>query len=76
LIVAGIAWAFYNFLTKKVVQPLSFDFAPVLPDAVWYALYAAASLFERVQWQAPTLMTFSMMLFLGVFLLGHRVFTV
>ena len=25
------------------------------------------SLFERAQWQAPTLMTFSMMLFLGVF---------
>ena len=67
LIVAGIAWAFYNFLTKKVVNRY-----PSISLLFYQTLFGTLfmlplSLFERAQWQAPTLMTFSMMLFLGVF---------
>jgi len=67
LIVAGIAWAFYNFLTKKVVNrypSISLLFYQTLFGTLFMLPLA---LFERAQWQAPTLMTFSMMLFLGVF---------
>ena len=67
LIVAGVAWAFYNFLTKKVVNRY-----PSISLLFYQTLFGTLfmlplSLFERAQWQAPTLMTFSMMLFLGVF---------
>lgn len=67
LIVAGIAWAFYNFLTKKVVNRY-----PSISLLFYQTLFGTLfmlplSMFERAQWQAPTLMTFSMMLFLGVF---------
>lgn len=67
LIVAGIAWAFYNFLTKKVINRY-----PSISLLFYQTLFGTLfmlplSLFERAQWQAPTLMTFSMMLFLGVF---------
>lgn len=67
LIVAGIAWAFYNFLTKKVVNRY-----PSISLLFYQTLFGTLfmlplSLFERAQWQAPTLTTFSMMLFLGVF---------
>lgn len=67
LIAAGIAWAFYNFLTKKVVNRY-----PSISLLFYQTLFGTLfmlplSLFERAQWQAPTLMTFSMMLFLGVF---------
>lgn len=67
LIVAGVAWAFYNFLTKKVVNRY-----PSISLLFYQTLFGTLfmlplSLFERAQWQAPTLTTFSMMLFLGVF---------
>jgi len=67
LVVAGIAWAFYNFLTKKVVNrypPITLLFYQTLFGTIFMAPLA---LFERGQWAAPTVMTFSMMLFLGVF---------
>ncbi len=67
LLVAGIAWAFYNFLTKKVVNrypSISLLFYQTLFGAIFMAPLA---LFERGDWAAPTVMSFSMMLFLGVF---------
>lgn len=67
LLAAGAAWAFYNFLTKKVVErypPVSLLFYQTLFGTIFIAPLA---LFERAQWQAPTVMTFAMMLFLGVF---------
>lgn len=67
LIVAGVAWAFYNFLTKKVVNhypPVTLLFYQTLFGAIFMA---PLSLFERSQWAAPTTMTFSMMLFLALF---------
>lgn len=67
LMIAGIAWAFYNFLTKKVVNrypSITLLFYQTLFGAIFMAPLA---LFERDSWAAPTLMSFSMMLFLGLF---------
>ena len=67
LIVAGVAWAFYNFLTKKAVNrypPITLLFFQTLFGTIFMLPLA---LFERGQWAAPTAMTFFMMLFLGVF---------
>lgn len=67
LIVAGVAWAFYNFLTKKVVNkypPITLLFYQTLFGAIFML---PLSLFERAKWMAPTTMSFLMMLFLGVF---------
>ena len=67
LIVAGVAWAFYNFLTKKVVNSY-----PSITLLFYQTLFGTIfmlpmALFERSQWAVPTVMTFAMMLFLGVF---------
>ena len=67
LLVAGIAWAFYNFLTKKVVNrypSISLLFYQTLFGTIFMAPLA---LFERGDWAAPTVLSFSMMLFLGLF---------
>ena len=67
LIVAGVAWAFYNFLTKKVVNkypPITLLFYQTLFGAIFML---PLSLFERAKWMTPTTMSFLMMLFLGVF---------
>lgn len=67
LMIAGIAWAFYNFLTKKVVNrypSISLLFYQTLFGAIFMAPLA---LFERADWAAPTALSFSMMLFLGLF---------
>lgn len=67
LVVAGVAWAFYNFLTKKVVNrypPITLLFYQTLFGTLFMLPLA---LFERGEWAAPTAMSFSMMLFLGVF---------
>lgn len=67
LIVAGVAWAFYNFLTKKVVNkypPITLLFYQTLFGAIFML---PLSLFEHAKWMEPTTMSFLMMLFLGVF---------
>lgn len=67
LLVAGIAWAFYNFLTKKVVNrypSISLLFYQTLFGTIFMAPLA---LFERADWAPPTVLSFSMMLFLGLF---------
>jgi len=67
LLVAGIAWAFYNFLTKKVVNrypSISLLFYQTLFGTIFMAPLA---LFERGDWAPPTVLSFSMMLFLGLF---------
>ena len=67
LLVAGVAWAFYNFLTKKVVNrypSISLLFYQTLFGAIFMAPLA---LFERGDWAPPTVLSFSMMLFLGLF---------
>ena len=67
LVVAGVAWAFYNFLTKKVVNrypPVTLLFYQTLFGTLFMLPLA---LFEHGRWAAPTVLSFSMMLFLGVF---------
>ena len=67
LVVAGVVWAVYNFMTKKVVNrypPITLLFYSTLFGTIFMLPLA---LLERAQWTAPTLMSFSMMMFLGVF---------
>ena len=67
LVAAGVVWAVYNFMTKKVVNrypPITLLFYSTLFGTIFMLPLV---LFERGQWQQPTLMSFSMMMFLGVF---------
>jgi len=67
LVAAGVVWAVYNFMTKKVIDkypPITLLFYSTLFGTI---LMLPLALFERAKWQAPTLMSFSMMMFLGVF---------
>ncbi len=67
LIIAGVVWAVYNFMTKKVVNrypPVALLFYSTLFGTIFMIPLA---LTERAQWQPPTLISFSMMMFLGVF---------
>jgi len=67
LIIAGVVWAVYNFMMKRVVNhypPITLLFYTSLFGTIFMLPLA---LIERTQWQAPTLISFSMMMFLGVF---------
>lgn len=67
LMAAGVFWAVYNFMMKRVVNqypPITLLFYITLFGTIFLLPLA---LFERTAWQAPTLLSFSMMLFLGVF---------
>lgn len=67
LVLAGVVWAVYNFMTKKVVNrypPITLLFYSTLFGTI---LMLPLALIERGQWQQPTLISFSMMMFLGVF---------
>lgn len=67
LVLAGIVWAVYNFMMKKVVNrypPITLLFYTTLFGTI---LMLPLALIERAQWQQPTLISFSMMMFLGVF---------
>ncbi len=67
LVIAGIVWAIYNFMTKKVVNkypPVTLLFYTTLFGTIFMMPMA---LIERTEWQTPTLLSFTMMLFLGVF---------
>lgn len=67
LIIAGVVWAVYNFMMKKVVNhypPITLLFYTTLFGTIFMLPLA---LIERAKWQQPSLLSFSMMLFLGVF---------
>lgn len=67
LMAAGVFWAVYNFMMKRVVNqypPITLLFYITLFGTIFLL---PLSLFERTAWQTPTLLSFSMMLFLGVF---------
>ena len=64
---AGIGWAVYNFMMKRVVNhypPITLQFYTTLFGTIFLLPLA---LLERGQWREPTLLSFSMMMFLGVF---------
>ncbi|MDD4311114.1 MAG: EamA family transporter [Eubacteriales bacterium] len=66
-IIAGIGWAVYNFMMKSVVNhypPITLQFYSTLFGTIFLLPLA---LLERGQWRQPTLLSFSMMMFLGVF---------
>ena len=66
-IIAGIGWAVYNFMMKRVVNhypPITLQFYITLVGTIFLLPLA---LLERGQWKQPTLLSFSMMMFLGVF---------
>ena len=66
-IIAGIGWAVYNFMMKRVVNhypPITLQFYTTLFGTIFLLPLA---LLERGQWREPTLLSFSMMMFLGVF---------
>ena len=66
-IIAGIGWAVYNFMMKSVVNhypPITLQFYTTLVGTIFLLPLA---LLERGQWREPTLLSFSMMMFLGVF---------
>ena len=67
LIIAGVAWAVYNFMMKRVVNqypPITLLFYITLFGTIFLLPLA---LLERGQWQQPTLVSFGNMMFLGVF---------
>ena len=67
LVAAGVVWAVYNFMTKKVVNrypPVTLLFYTTLFGTLFMLPLA---LIERGEWAPPTVTSFSMMLFLGVF---------
>ena len=66
-IIAGVGWAVYNFMMKRVVNhypPITLQFYTTLFGTIFLLPLA---LLERGQWREPTLLSFSMMMFLGVF---------
>ena len=67
LVAAGVFWAVYNFMTKKVVNrypPVTLLFYSTLFGTLFLLPLA---LFERGQWRQPTPVSFGNMMFLGVF---------
>ncbi len=67
LVAAGIVWAVYNFMMKRVVNhypPITLLFYSTLFGTIFMLPLA---LIERAQWQQPTAVSFLCMMFLGVF---------
>lgn len=67
LLGAGFAWAFYNFVTIKVISKypaVTFCFYQTLAGSV---LLIPLTLTEYNSWQAPTALSFSMALYLSLF---------
>lgn len=67
LVLAGVFWAVYNFMMKRVVNhypPITLLFYITLFGTIFLLPLA---LLERGQWQQPTLLSFGNMMFLGVF---------
>ena len=67
LVAAGVFWAVYNFMMKRVVNqypPITLLFYITLFGTIFLLPLA---LLERGQWQQPTLVSFGNMMFLGVF---------
>jgi drug/metabolite transporter (DMT)-like permease len=67
LMAAGVFWAVYNFMMKRVVNhypPITLLFYITLFGTIFLLPLA---LLERGQWQQPTLVSFGNMMFLGVF---------
>jgi drug/metabolite transporter (DMT)-like permease len=66
LIATGIVWAFYSFVTRKVIieyPGVVFSFYQTIAGTL---CFLPLTLFERKSWQMPTPFTFGVMIYLGV----------
>ncbi|MEE4566117.1 DMT family transporter [Paenibacillus polymyxa] len=67
LIGTGFAWAFYTFMTRKVVDkypPVTLSFYQTVAGSIFFIPLA---LLEKDSWQAPTTGSFMLLMYLGVF---------
>ncbi|WP_342419625.1 EamA family transporter [Paenibacillus sp. FSL H8-0168] len=67
LIGTGFAWAFYTFMTRKVVDkypPVTLSFYQTVAGSIFFIPLA---LLEKDRWQVPTTGSFMLLVYLGVF---------
>ncbi|GBF35009.1 permease [Desulfocucumis palustris] len=67
LIATGIVWAFYNFVTRKVVKKYSMITVSFYQTVAGTIAFIPLALVERASWQIPTLTSFLVLLYLGIF---------
>jgi len=67
LIGAGIIWTFYNFVTRSVVNKYPMLVISFFQTAAGTIAFIPLAITERMYWQLPTLKSFSMLIFLGIF---------
>lgn len=67
LIATGIVWAFYNFATRKVVKKHSMLTVSFYQTVAGTVAFIPLALTERASWQIPTLTSFLVLLYLGIF---------
>ncbi|WP_226003365.1 DMT family transporter [Paenibacillus sp. BJ-4] len=67
LIGTGFAWAFYTFMTRKVVDkypPVTLSFYQTVAGSIFFIPLA---LLEKDSWQAPTTAALTLLIYLGMF---------
>jgi drug/metabolite transporter (DMT)-like permease len=67
LILAGIIWACYNFITKSIVSTYSMTTITFYQFAAGAIGFLPLSLFETEQWSTPATESLAAAIFLGVF---------
>lgn len=67
MIATGVVWAFYNFATQKVVNRYPAITVSFYQTAVGTIFFIPLALLEHAQWKAPTFLTLSTLIYLGVF---------
>lgn len=67
LVGTGIVWAFYNFVTRSVVKKYPMLVVSFYQTVTGTIAFIPLALTEKTQWRAPTLTSFLMLLFLGIF---------
>lgn len=67
LIATGVVWAFYNFVTRKVVEEYPGTVFAFYQTVAGMLLFLPLTLLERKSWQLPTTYTFGVLIYLGVF---------
>jgi len=67
LIVTGVVWALYNFVTRKVVNKYPAITVSFYQTIVGTIVFIPLALSEKSSWQMPTFISFLMLLYLGTF---------
>lgn len=66
LIATGLAWAFYNFTTRKVANKYPAVTLSFYQTIAGTLCFIPLAFIEKSEWQAPTLLSLSMLIHLGV----------